>query len=160
MGLPWEPSCRLPTVGRPDSIPSLPAAGRGWRRSVRPCCSCWAARTTSQAALCTSMGDDTLSSWLRRKAPLSHPPLPLSTDSVRGIVRLWRRGGRKFRGWGEQSSPHPPEISSPPPGEYIEPREPVEAGGGPPLRYGLLREGRGGGLSCFPRLTYPSRGTR
>src|SRR3972149_29455 len=105
------------------------------------------------------MGDDTLSSWLRRKAPLPHPPFPLSADSVRGIVRLWRRGGRKAGGGGGGGGPPPPPKTLPlPPGECLEPGEPVQAGGGPPLRYGLLREGRGGGLSCFPSLTYPQIG--
>src|SRR3990172_10114517 len=52
---------------------------------------------------------------MRRKPPATSPPDPLSADRRIKHEGSWRRGGGGDGGRGEQSSPLPPWIPSPPP---------------------------------------------
>ena len=73
------------------------------------------------------------------------PPTPSPPRECLLHVGAWRRGGRESQGGGGPLAPHLLENLSLPPAKGAPASTSFLAGGGPPLRYGLLREGRGGG---------------
>ena len=82
---------------------------------------------------------------LRKNALPASPPDHLSADGARNLAVTWRsptgvlpeehrdgvrEGGGRSGGWGERSSPHPPETTSPPPAGIRLTWSADQAGGG------------------------------